>query len=175
MTVVLETARLIARDWEPSDEDAAAAIYAQPEVMQYIPGGTWDRARTRLIIARMRELAAVQGFGFYPLVHKESGGLAGHAGLGYLEGGAEIEVAYILDVPFWGQGLATEAARALLVDGIERLALRRIVAVAFRENVKSVAVMERCGMTFCGTARHFGREVIKYEALTPSGGRSLHR
>lgn len=165
MTIVLETARLIARDWEASDEAAAAAIYAKSEVMQYIPGGAWDRQRTSRIIARMRELVAEQGFGFYPLVHKESGALAGHAGLGHLESGAEIEVAYILDIPYWGQGLATEAARAFLVDGFARLALGRIVAVAFPENVKSVAVMKRCGMTFCGLAWHFGREVVKYEAM----------
>jgi ribosomal-protein-alanine N-acetyltransferase len=114
----------------------------------------------------MRELEARQGFGFYPLVDKRSGALAGHAGLGHLEGGEEVEVAYILDVPYWGRGLATEAARAFLSDGFAHHALTRIVAVAFPENRASIAVMQHCGMLPCGIARHFGREVEKYEALS---------
>jgi ribosomal-protein-alanine N-acetyltransferase len=166
VSIVLETQRLIARRWEEGDAAVAAAIYAKPEVMRFIPGGVWDLERTRTILARMRKIEDRQGFGFYPLVHKESGALAGHAGLGHLEGGDEIEVAYILDVPYWGRGLATEAARAFLATGFKRHALTRIVAVAFPENRASIAVMQHCDMRPCGLARHFGREVAKYEALS---------
>ncbi|HEX3370398.1 MAG TPA: GNAT family N-acetyltransferase [Candidatus Cybelea sp.] len=166
MSIVLETQRLLVRRWEDGDAAAAAAIYAKPEVMRFIPGGVWSPERTRQILARMRELEARQGFGFYPLVDKRSGALAGHAGLGHLEGGEEVEVAYILDVPYWGRGLATEAARAFLSDGFAHHALTRIVAVAFPENRASIAVMQHCGMLPCGIARHFGREVEKYEALS---------
>jgi ribosomal-protein-alanine N-acetyltransferase len=166
VSIVLETQRLIARRWEDGDAAVAAAIYAKPEVMRFIPGGVWDLERTRTILVRMRELEERQGFGFYPLVHKETGALAGHAGLGHLEGGDEIEVAYILDVPYWGRGLATEAARAFLAAGFKRHALTRIVAVAFPENRASIAVMQHCDMRPCGLARHFGREVAKYEALS---------
>jgi [ribosomal protein S5]-alanine N-acetyltransferase len=166
VSIVLETQRLIARRWEEGDAAVAAAIYAKPEVMRFIPGGVWDLERTRTILARMRKIEDRQGFGFYPLVHKESGALAGHAGLGHLEGGDEIEVAYILDVPYWGRGLATEAARAFLAAGFKRHALTRIVAVAFPEHRASIAVMQHCDMRPCGLARHFGREVAKYEALS---------
>lgn len=161
----IETERLLLRAWEDGDAESAAPIYAKPNVMRYIPGGTWDAERTGHIVARMRALAADQGFGFYPAVLKESGTIVGHAGLGYLEGTEEIELAYIFDEPYWGRGLATEASRAILAHGFATIDLKRIVAVAFQENQRSVEVMKRCGMTFAGVARHFGREVVKYEAL----------
>ncbi|HEX4013332.1 MAG TPA: GNAT family N-acetyltransferase [Candidatus Cybelea sp.] len=166
VSIVLETPRLIVRRWEDSDVPVVAPIYAKPEVMRCIPGGVWDSERTQQTISRMRAIEQRQGFGFYPLVEKESGALVGHAGLGRLEAGEEIEVAYVLDVPFWGKGLATEAARAFLEDGFARLGLTRIVAVAFAENPASIAVMKCCGMRSCGMAQHFGREVVKYEALS---------
>lgn len=158
MSIVLETQRLIARRWEDGDAAVAAAIYAKPEVMRFIPGGVWDLERTRTILARMRELEERQGFGFYPLVHKETGALAGHAGLGHLEGGDEIEVAYILDVPYWGRGLATEAARAFLAAGFKRHALTRIVAVAFPEIEPRSPL---CNTATCGPAVSRGTSAVR--------------
>jgi len=166
--MVLQTERLVLRRWLPGDEISVAPIYAKPEVMRCIPGGTWDAERTARIVARMRELDEEQGYGFYPLALKDGGTLIGHAGLGHLEGGSEVEVAYVLDEPYWGRGLATEAARAILAHGLGVLGLPRIVAVAFPENPRSIAVMVRCGMRSCGLARHFGREVVKYETA-PTG------
>jgi RimJ/RimL family protein N-acetyltransferase len=162
--IVIETQRLILRRWRDGDEIIAAPIYAKPEVMQYIPSGTWDYEATTRIIARMQALENDQGFGFYPIVLKETGAIIGHAGLGYLERTKEVELAYVLDVQYWRRGLATEAARAILTHGFAAIGLERIVAVAFPENLRSVEVMKRCGMQACGLAWHFNREVVKYEA-----------
>jgi [ribosomal protein S5]-alanine N-acetyltransferase len=162
---VLETERLVLRRWRDGDDVAAAPIYAKPRVMRYIPSGTWDLDRTKAFVARMRALEKTQGYGFYPVVLKESGAIVGHAGLGRLEATPEVELAYIFDEPHWGKGLATEAARAILAHGFGAIGLERIVAVAFPENERSIAVMKRCGMRYAGVARHFGRDVVKYEIL----------
>ena len=170
---MIETERLLLRPWRDDDAAAVAAIYAKPEVMRYIPGGTWDAQRTSQIVGRMRAMHDVQGFGFYPVVLKESGAIAGHAGLGYLEGTPEVELAYILDERYWHRGYATEAARALLMHGFATCGLQRIVAVAFPENDRSIAVMKRSGMTPCGNAVHFGRQVVKYEIWSADRERGL--
>ena len=167
MERVIETARLVLRRWRDGDDVVAAPIYAKAQVMRYIPGGTWDLDRTKAIVARMRALEEAQGYGFYPVFLKESGVIAGHAGLGRLEATPEVELAYIFDERHWGKGLATEAARGILAHGFATLGLERIVAVAFPENRRSIEVMRRCGMTYCGQARHFGRDVVKYEASSP--------
>jgi RimJ/RimL family protein N-acetyltransferase len=162
--VVLESERLLLRKW--NDEDAAAVedIYLKPEVMEFIPGGVWSPERTARVIARMRELDVEQGFGFYPVVVKSLGKIIGHCRLGFLEQTPEIEVAYVLDSPYWGQGYASEAARAMIDHGFLRLNILRIVAVAFPENVRSIGVMRSIGMTPLGTAHHFGATLVKYEA-----------
>jgi len=112
----------------------------------------------------MRELDIEQGFGFYPVLVKSLGKIIGHCGLGFLEQTPEIEVAYILDSRYWGQGYASEAAKATIAHGFSRLNISRIVAVAFPENVRSIGVMRSIGMTSLGPAHHFGATLVKYEA-----------
>jgi RimJ/RimL family protein N-acetyltransferase len=164
-SVVVETERLLIRKW--NDEDAAAVedIYLKPEVMQFIPGGVWSPDRTARIIAKMRELEIEQGYGFYPVVVKSLGKVIGHCGLGHLEQTPEIEVAFILDSPYWGKGYASEAARAMLALGFAKPDISRIVAVAFPQNARSMGVMRSIGMTPIGVAHHFGIDVVKYESL----------
>jgi len=162
--VVLETERLLLRKWNDDDAAQVADIYAKPEVMEFIPGGVWSTDRTARAIARMRELDIEHGYGFYPVVVKNLGRVIGHCGLGLLEQTPEIEVAYILNSPYWGQGYASEAARAIIAHAFSRLNISRIVAVAFPENVRSIAVMRSVGMTPIGLVHHFGAELVKYEA-----------
>ncbi len=157
------------RRWHDGDAAASAPIYAKPEVMRYIPGGAWDLARTTAIVERLRARERENGYGIYPVVLKASGAMIGHAGLGPLEDTGEVEVAYVLDSPYWRKGLATEAALAIIAHGFASAGLKRIVAVAFPENEGSIGVMKRCGMTRVGVARHFGHDLIKYEIERPAG------
>jgi RimJ/RimL family protein N-acetyltransferase len=169
--VVVETERLLLRKWNDEDAALVAPIYVKPEVMEFIPGGVWSTDRTACAVARMRELDIERGYGFYPVVVKSLGKVIGHCGLGLLEQTPEIEVAYLLDSPYWGQGYASEAVRAIIAHAFSRLAISRIVAVAFPENVRSIGVMRSVGMTPVGLAQHFGATLVKYEARN-SGGRA---
>jgi ribosomal-protein-alanine N-acetyltransferase len=101
----------------------------------------------------------------YPVLRKESDEIIGHCGLNHLERGPEIEIAYLFDEPYWRQGFATEIAGAVLERAFRTLEIERIVAVAFPENTRSFAVMQRIGMRPVGIARHFNADVVKYEAL----------
>jgi RimJ/RimL family protein N-acetyltransferase len=168
-SVVVETERLLLRKWDDDDDAAVAHIYLKPEVMEFIPGGVWSPDRTVRTVARMRELDVEHGFGFYPVVVKSLGTIVGHCGLGRLEQTPEIEVAYILDSDYWGQGYASEAARAMIAYGFSRLNISRIVAVAFPENTRSIRVMRSVGMTPLGLAQHFGATLVKYEARRKAG------
>jgi RimJ/RimL family protein N-acetyltransferase len=110
------TDRLYQRPWRPEDADAVAAMYAKPQVMTWIPGGAWDCSQTQRFITRMIDLRERQDLCIYPVLLKESDRIIGHCGLNRLEGGPEIEIAYLFDEPYWGQGLATEIARACVSD-----------------------------------------------------------
>lgn len=159
------TNRLYQRSWQLGDVDTVYAMYAKPQVMAWIPGGNWDYGKTQKFVARMIELDEQQGFCIYPVLLKGSDRIVGHCGLNHLERGPEIEIAYLFDEPHWGQGFATEIAGAVLERAFETMNIERIVAVAFPENVRSIAVMQRIGMRPIGMARHFNADVVKYEVL----------
>jgi ribosomal-protein-alanine N-acetyltransferase len=174
-SVVVETERLLLRKWNDDDAAAVAHLYLKPEVMEFIPGGIWSPERTARTVARMRELDSEHGYGFYPVVVKNLGTIVGHCGLGRLEQTPEIEVAYILDSAYWGQGYASEAAGAMIAYGFSKLNMSRIVAVAFPENVRSIRVMRAVGMTPLGLAQHFGATLVKYEIRRPEQRLSSER
>lgn len=63
------------------------------------------------------------------------------------------EIYYILNPGYWGKGIATEAAQAVLAFGFEILHLHRIEAGVATENVASIRVLEKLGMTREGIGR----------------------
>lgn len=140
-------------------------MYAKPNVMRWIPRGVWDRDQTQRFVTRMVELHEQQRFSIYPVLLKGNDAIVGHCGLNHLERGPEIEIVYLFDDAYWSQGFATEIAAAVLERAFEVTNIERIVAVAFPQNVRSIAVLERIGMRSIGAARHFDADVVKYEAL----------
>ena len=158
------TSRLYQRPWRLDDVGLICTMYAKPQVMRWIPGGVWDRAQTEKFVVRMIESHERQGFCIYPVLLKESDRIIGHCGLNHLEQGPEIEIAYLLDEPHWHQGFATEMSGAVLERTFRETHIERVVAVAFPENIRSIAVMQRIGMRRIGIARHFNADVVKYES-----------
>ena len=160
----VETERLILRAFEESDA-SSVMFYADPEVMRYIPRGPWGRDDVEGKFTRMLDVVRDRwrdnGFGMWAVELKQTGVVIGHCGLQRLEAGDEIEVFYLLDKPYWNQGIATEAARATLRFATQR-DLRNVVAVAMPENGASQRVMAKAGMTHVGRANHYGFELVKY-------------
>ncbi len=168
----IETGRLQLRPFEEGDANSVG-FYADPDVMRYIPGGAGDPAlldsRFRARLAKTSDQWTRHGFGMWAIVLKSSGSIIGHCGLQHLPDGDEVEVYYLLDKPFWNQGIATEATRAALAFGFERAGLERIVAIAMPENVASRRVMEKSGMRLEGAAHHYGIDCVKYALTRPPG------
>lgn len=137
----LETDRLLLRGFAPSDLDALAATFADPDVMQYIKGGVRSRERVAANIAEYAAEWAEHGCGVWAVVAKSSGLLLGMCG--FVE---PVELGYILGRAAWGQGIATEAARACLCYGFEQLPYDQVAAGALSENLASRRVLEKLGM-----------------------------
>jgi hypothetical protein len=89
------------------------------------------------------------GFGMWATIHKETGKFIGRCGLTPMdiEGHEEIEVGYMLAKEYWGQGLATEAAQAILRYGFEQAGLSRLICVINPGNQASSRVALKIGMT----------------------------
>ena len=144
MTVSLQTARLLLREWRDEDDVAFAELSADPAVMEYLlPLPDWP--------ARMRAHWEQYGFGQWVVEIPGEAIFIGVVGLETVSYDAHftpaIEVAWRLARVHWGKGYATEAARAALDYGFAQLGLDEIVAITVPANGRSRRVMERLGMT----------------------------
>ena len=160
----LETARLRLRQFTLDDIDAYyQAIFSDPDVMRYLPGGVpRPKERTEITIRSDQNHWQQHSFGLWAVIYKPEETLIGHCGLMTMPETSEIEVAYALAKPFWGMGLATEAAHASLRFGFETVGLDRIVAVAVSENTASQQVMVKIGMVYEKIAQVYGTELPYY-------------
>jgi RimJ/RimL family protein N-acetyltransferase len=165
----LETKRLILRQFEPaSDCEPMLAVYADPEVMRFIPGGAYDgleAVETRL--ERYAQEHERRGFSSWAVVERAAGRAIGDAGFGVFEPTGDVELGYTLHRDAWGRGYATEAARACLDAGLAHLDVARIVAVVDEENARSARVAERIGMTRIDTIEAYGRPHAVFAVSRP--------
>jgi RimJ/RimL family protein N-acetyltransferase len=159
---LLETARLLLRPFTKADVPAMTPVYGNPLVMKHLLHDGVDAPSARDMIKRFIDCWQCNGFGIFVVVLKENGRPIGHCGLNYLEGGCDIELLYLIDQPFWGRGLATEAAAAVLGYAFNAKKFPRIVAVAMPENLESRKVMEKLGMRLVRSGYYYGRELVYY-------------
>jgi RimJ/RimL family protein N-acetyltransferase len=157
--VVAETERMLLRRFTEADAQCLAALYGDPRVMRFITLQPPSPAEveSRILPAYLREYQELtDGLGSFAAVEEATGQMTGRFSLkpasSYgLTGGTEL--GYRLYPAFWGRGLATEGARALIGSAFGRLHLDRVVATTMADNIGSWRVLEKCGMrrvrTFC--------------------------
>ena len=148
MGAILETARLVLREFVPEDADALALVISDPETMCYYPT-PYDRAGVEQWIERNRQRYTRDGVGLWAMVLKSTGELIGDCGIirQEIEGEFLYEIGYHLRRDLWGQGLATEAATACRNWGFAHLRVDRLISLIRPENLPSQRVAERNGMT----------------------------
>ena len=133
------------------DLDPLFALYGDPEVRRYFPEGTLSYEETKEELQWFLSGHPDQPqLGLWATIHKESGHFIGRCGLlpWTIDQRPEVEVAYLLDKAYWGQGLGTEAAQAILAYGFEQLGLSRLICLIDPANLASLKVAQKIGMTF---------------------------
>ncbi len=159
----VKTERLSFRPYTLEDLPQLVELRADPEVNRYLGG--MERQNPEALAKRLRfyiSCYASHGFGMCPMILSETAEVVGSAGLQPLDGTDEIEVGYSLAKEHWGRGLATEAAIGWLDLGFRVKGLQRIVAVADVQNAASRRVLEKLGLTYEKTERHYGTECAFY-------------
>jgi ribosomal-protein-alanine N-acetyltransferase len=146
---VIVTERLFLREWRDTDVNPFAAMNSDPRVMQYFPE-TYSEERTRRFVARIEACWAENGYGLWAVERQDTGRFIGYVGLWPATFPAPftpaVEVGWRLAADQWGNGYATEAARASLGYGFDTVGLDEIVSFTSGLNVRSWRVMERLGM-----------------------------
>ena len=147
--IILKTKRLILRTWNEQDLDPMSAINQDPLVCEFLPK-IGDRAATKAIIQRFINNYKKYGFTAYAVELKSNGEFIGFVGLLVTSFEAHftpaVEIAWRLDSKCWGQGYATEAAKAIIDFSFTTLKLEEVVSFTVENNIRSRRVMEKIGM-----------------------------
>jgi RimJ/RimL family protein N-acetyltransferase len=164
MKAILETDRLLLREFVEDDAESFFKLNTHPEVVRFVPDKPLlnvEQARQTLIdhpIADYRRY----GFGRGACILKSTGEQIGFAGLKYLDELGEVDLAYRLLPAHWGQGLATEVALASVRYGFADLGLKRIIGLVMPKNIASLRVLEKTGLRYSGTVTLWGYTFSRY-------------
>lgn len=162
----IETLQLRLRPCTMDDVNASHLLWTDPQVRRFL----WDD----LVITRDQAASSVKssiecfesyGFGYWVVLPKkeETLYLIGFCGFRFFgEPPEKIEVLYGIAPPYWGRGLATEAAEAVMRFGFEECGFERIYAGADPPNAASFRVIEKLGMSFDRRTHIDGQEAIYY-------------
>ncbi|MEU8226679.1 GNAT family N-acetyltransferase [Kribbella sp. NPDC048915] len=145
----LTTDRLLLRNWRESDREPFAAMGADPAVMEHFPA-LMTREQSDAFVDMVRAAIDERGWGWWALEVRATGEFIGFTGLNvpgfeapFLPG---VEIGWRLAKGAWGNGYATEAARAALAYGFEQAGFDEILSFTTTTNLPSQRVMQRIGM-----------------------------
>ena len=147
---ILETDRLLLREFEIADLDSMAELFADVEVMTF-SSGTKSREESQAWLKKCFNNYSEFGFGLWAVVKKDGREVIGYCGLSCFSdicGQKEIEVGYRLMRSEWGFGFATEAAIAVRDYGFMKEDLGRLIALVDPSNLASIRVAQKMGMRF---------------------------
>ena len=161
---IIATARLWLRPFTVDDAPAIYALNSHPDVVRYTGESVFSdmEQAARLIRERILPDYTRHGFGRWAMVDKDSGAIIGAAGLKHLDDLGEVDAGYRLLPSYWGRGLATEAARALVDYGFRELHLSRIIGLVDAPNIASIRVLEKSGLTFEKIVEYRSQEVLQF-------------
>ncbi|OYV91675.1 MAG: hypothetical protein B7Z73_05390 [Planctomycetia bacterium 21-64-5] len=169
--VLVETERLFIRDWVSDDWKRYKPLATDPRVLKYICVEPSPDERIKAFVNGGIRTAKTRGWILWPVIHRDDAELIGFCG--FNDGfPPDVELAWRLRPDYWGRGLATEIAQAVMEYGWNEFGFDRLVSVIHPENRASVRVAEKLGMTLDGTLSYHGSEVLRYAKNHPRLERS---
>lgn len=148
-TAVIQTKRLILRQWGDEDLEPFAKLNADPRVMEFFPSVKTFEESSKEYEAILEHFKK-HSYGWWAVSEINQSNFIGFIGLRYIDFPAAftpaIEIAWRLAYEYWGKGYATEGAKAALAYGFETLQLPEIVSFTAVQNTRSIRIMEKIGM-----------------------------
>jgi RimJ/RimL family protein N-acetyltransferase len=150
MSTIIETPRLLLRNWQEDDRAFFHEINSDPEVMEFFPA-LRSREESDALMDRIVAMINDDSFGFYALQDKNTGDVVGFTGLmrtdlePFMPKGV-LEIGWRLAKRYWGKGYVTEAALASLAYAFNERGEDEVVSFAVHNNHRSTSVMQRIGM-----------------------------
>ena len=148
MKHILETDRLVLREFSIEDAENFYQLNLNPNVIKY----TGDKAFESISLAENFLINYIDyktnGFGRWAVINKANGEFLGWCGLKYAKELNQTDIGFRFFEKHWNKGFATESAEACINYGFEKLNLKTIVGRAMAENIASIKVLEKLGMKY---------------------------
>lgn len=163
--LAIHTNRLTLRPPCATDSDAFVETQVDPEVRRFL-GGPRPEVEVRAAVEAWG-LETLSAPGHYVVATTADDAVVGFITLaprpidqpGHVaQDGNELELSYVLRRASWGNGYATEAARALLAAAASTLPNQPVIIITQSANAASLRLAERLGFHHLGTFQQFGAE-----------------
>lgn len=156
LAIPIETERLLLRDFVIDDWAAVQMYASDPEVVRFVEWGPNTESDTKTFVNYAIGLSKQDPRSSYELaveLRKEKK-LIGVSSIHIShETNREGWIGYCFNKQYWGRGMATETARAVLSFGFMQLGLHRIFATVHPANTSSANVLKKIGMLYEGRMR----------------------
>ena len=146
----LETENLILRMWRNEDIEFYSKMCADPEVMRYLGGKTFNKLEAWRHAAFFIGHWYLKGFGHWAVEEKKSQKFIGRIGFLYPDGWPGFEIGWALSKDVWNKGYATEGARKALRYAFVDLNREHVISLIHPENKGSQKVATNLGETYQG-------------------------
>lgn len=149
-TYLIESSRLKLRELTVADASHFYDLNNDPEVIKYTGDPPFENVEAAWNFLKNYDQYALYGYGRWAVESKETGEFLGWCGLKYVLSLGETDIGFRFFRRYWGRGYATEAVRACIKYGFEKLSLTKIAGRAMTANKASIRVLEKAGLRFAG-------------------------
>ena len=162
----LETTRLRLRLFTHDDLQVMYILGTDPDVIKYAdtPAKNMEEVRQRLEQGPLADYKKY-GYGRFAVELKETGEVIGFCGIKYLPEIDLPEVGFRYMKEYWGRGIGTEAAEVCVGFARDDLKIKKLIALIIPENIASIRVAEKLGMTKGPLIHIYGEDALQYEMM----------
>lgn len=146
MKPILQTPRLILREFQIEDAENFYRLNLNPTVIQFTGNDAFQNIEEAENFLRNYKDYERNGYGRWAVISKESGEFLGWCGLKF--DGSETDIGFRFFEEHWNKGYATESAKACIEFGLNELGINEIVGRAMKRNTASHKVLEKIGLDF---------------------------
>lgn len=167
MQIIVQTPRLIIREFSPEEEESYIALFDDELVTRHLPQRTREQ-HIKIFRDGLAEYTTGKVPGRWGMYDAAGGGIIGMCLLRhYADEPGAIEVGYAMFRAYWGKGYGTEMTRALIPYGFEHSDTNVIVAVTTLENTASQNVLLKAGLTRVDDIIRDGEQLAYFKMYRP--------
>ena len=160
---ILETERLFLREITINDAEKMYLLNLDAQVLKYTGDEPFESVQDAKQFLENYDHYKKYSFGRWAVIRKTTNELLGWCGLKYTPELGEYDIGFRFYKKYWNQGYATESAKACLNIGFDKYGLSKIVGRAMTENIGSIKVLEKIGMTYCKEFSFDGKNGVIYK------------